>query len=406
MTGLDVLAAEGFERLRGQRIGLLAHPASVDARLRHAAELLRAAQGVKLEVVFGPEHGWLGQAQDLEPVGRAERSEVQVPRATGRRDAGAPTVPHISLYGSTVDTLRPTPQQLAGLDALVIDLQDVGARYYTFQATMLYCLEAANALGLRAIVLDRPNPIGGGLVEGPRLIGGFESFVGAHDVPTRHGLTLGELARLYQVERKLGNIEIEVVPCQGWRRDMFFEETGLPWVLPSPNMPTIETAVVYPGQCLLEGTNLSEGRGTTRPFELCGAPWVDASGLATQLNRENLPGVGFRAAWFQPTFQKQAGRQCGGVQLHVVDRLAFQPVRTGLAVLAAVRTLSGENFRWRTEPYEFISEPIAIDLLFGRSGERCALESGQTWREIAATWVQEEKTFLERRESFLLYPAR
>src|SRR5437588_6229236 len=189
-------------------------------------------------------------------------------------------------------------------------------------------------LGLRAIVLDRPNPISGCAVEGPRLTGGFESFVGAHNVAIRHGLTLGEIARLYQAERKLSNAAIEVVACQGWRRDMFFDECGLPWVLPSPNMPTLDTAVVYPGQCLLEGTNLSEGRGTTRPFELCGVPWLEASIVATQLNRENLPGVVFRAARFQPTFQKHAGSQCGGVQLHVLDRRAFQPVRTGLAVLS------------------------------------------------------------------------
>jgi uncharacterized protein YbbC (DUF1343 family) len=242
------------------------------------------------------------------------------------------------------------------------------------------------------------------MVEGPRLSSGFESFVGSHDVAIRHGLTLGELARLYQAERKLNNTEIEVVPCQGWRRDMFFEETALPWVLPSPNMPNIDTAVVYPGQCLLEGTNVSEGRGTTRPFELFGAPWLDAGTLAAQLNQENLPGVAFRATWFQPTFQKHADQQCSGVQLHVLERRLFQPVRTSLAVLAALRTLSGENFCWRTEPYEFVSHPIAIDLLFGSSRERCALESGQPWREIAAAWKTEEQAFMERREPFLLYP--
>jgi len=392
LTGLDVLAAEAFRRLRGQRIGLVAHPASVDSRLRHVADLLQAAPGVNLEVVFGPEHGWRGEAQDLEPVSTAELSVARAPR-------------EISLYGNTPASLRPTPQQLAGLDVLVVDLQDVGARYYTFQATMLFCLEAANALGLRVLLLDRPNPISGSMVEGPRLASGFESFVGAHDVSNRHGLTLGELGRLYKVERNLANLQLEVVPCQGWHRDMFFEETGLPWVMPSPNMPTIGTAVVYPGQCLLEGTNLSEGRGTTRPFEMCGAPWLDAAVLATQLNQENLPGVVFRAVWFQPTFQKHAGLHCRGVQLHVLDRRAFRPVRTGLAVLAVPRSLSGEKFRWRTEPYEFVSHPIAIDLLFGSNRERCALESGQPLREIATAWMPEEQAFIQRREPFLLYPA-
>jgi uncharacterized protein YbbC (DUF1343 family) len=390
ITGLDVLAAEGFQRLRGQRVGLVAHPASVDSRLRHVSESLQNSSGVKLEAVFGPEHGWLGQAQDLEPVSAGETSAARTPRA-------------ISLYGNTAASLRPTREQLAGLDVLLIDLQDVGARYYTFQATMLYCLEAADALGLIVVVLDRPNPIGGSMVEGPGLARGFESFVGAHDLAIRHGLTLGELARLYQAERKLNNTEIEVVACQGWRRDMFFDETGLPWVLPSPNMPTLETAFVYPGQCLLEGTNVSEGRGTTRPFELCGAPWLDAATLAIRLNRENLPGVLFRAAWFQPTFQKHAGRRCAGLQLHVLDRHTFQPVRASLAVLALIRESAPENFQWRTEPYEFVLNPIAIDLLFGSDRERRGLEAGRPWRELADVWVEEEEEFRERREEFLLY---
>jgi uncharacterized protein YbbC (DUF1343 family) len=390
ITGLDVLAAEGFQRLRGQRIGLVAHPASVDSRLRHVSELLEDASHVKLEAIFGPEHGWLGQAQDLEPIKQGAVPGIRGPRTT-------------SLYANTAASLRPTPAQLAGLDVLLIDLQDVGARYYTFQATMLYCFEAANAVGLRVMVLDRPNPIGGQAVEGPGLRSGFESFVGAHDVPIRHGLTMGELARLYQTEKKLSNTEIEVVPCRGWRRDMFFNNTGLPWVLPSPNMPTSETAMVYPGQCLLEGTNISEGRGTTRPFELCGAPWLDGSALSNRLNKENLPGVIFRAAWFQPTFQKHAGLTCGGVQLHVTDRRLFQPVRTSLAVLAALRESSAERFRWRTEPYEFVSHPIAIDLLFGSDFERSALEAGKSRQEIAAAWVPEEQAFQERRKPFLLY---
>jgi len=389
-TGLDVFVAEDFRRLRGQRIGVVAHPASVDSRLRHITELLQAAPGVKVEILFGPEHGFLGQAQDLEPVDSPRSGETSTARV-------------ISLYGTAADSLRPTRQHLSGLDTLVIDLQDVGARYYTFQTTMLYCLEAANLIGLRTVVLDRPNPIGGSQIEGPRLTSSFESFVGCHDLATRHGLTLGELARLYQVERKLDNAAIEIVPCQGWQREMYFEDNGLPWVLPSPNMPTVETAVVYPGQCLLEGTNISEGRGTTRPFELCGAPWVDAMTVAERLNREGLPGVVFRAVSFQPTFQKHAGRQCGGVQLHVVDRRAFQPVRTGLALVAALRKLSGDQFQWRTEPYEFVSTPIAIDLLFGSDRERRAIEAGHAWRDIAAMWRKEEQAFAERRKPFLLY---
>jgi len=241
-TGLDVLRDQGWAPLRGLRIGLVCHPASVDQRLAHAADLLAAAPGVHLAALFGPEHGYYGQAQDL--IGVTDQGD------------GPSGVRVHSLYGKTFDSLRPTAEQLRGLDALVIDLQDVGSRYYTFQATMLFCLEAALANGLTTIVLDRPNPLGGELVEGPALQPGFESFVGIHPVATRHGLTIGELARLYRAERRLTGA-LTVIPCDGWRRGADFERTGLPWVLPSPNMPAVETAFVYPGQCLIEGTNLS-----------------------------------------------------------------------------------------------------------------------------------------------------
>src|SRR3954471_8868300 len=291
-TGLDVVVGEGFARFRGQRVGLVVHPASVDARLRHAVELFAAADGVKLATVFGPEHGLLGEAQDLIGVGD-DRDPLSGVRA-------------VSLYGSSVASLRPTAEQLAGLDVLVVDLQDVGSRYYTFPTTMLYCLEAAAGVGLRVVVLDRPNPLGGEAVESPTLRPGFESFVGAPPIATRHGLTVGELARLYRTERRI-DAELDVIACEGWRRDMDWDATGLPWVLPSPNMPTVDTAFVYPGQCLIEGTNLSEGRGTTRPFELCGAPSIDARRVAAALNGQFLPAVVFRPAWFQPTFQKHSG---------------------------------------------------------------------------------------------------
>ncbi len=400
LTGLDILVAEQFKRLRGLRVGLVAHPASVDAGLRHAADLIRAAPGVTLAAVFGPEHGWLGQAQDLEPV-----DDESGKREGGKAETGSRQGPRvISLYGQTVASLRPTAEQLAGLDALVIDLQDIGSRYYTFQATMLYCLEAAHVIGLRVMILDRPNPLGGVVVEGPALQPGYESFVGPHNMATRHGLTMGELARFYQAARNLERSQVEIIKCAGWRRGMYFEDTGLPWVLPSPNMPTVETAVVYPGQCLLEGTNLSEGRGTTRPFELFGAPWLEAASLARKLNAEELPGVVFRAAGFKPTFQKHAGRECGGVQLHVTDRAVFQPVRTSLMLLAVMRELSGDDFRWRTETYEFVDNPIAIDLLFGSDRERRALEAGQHWREIAAGWEQEEAAWREAAKACIIYP--
>ena len=389
-TGLDILVAQDFAPLREMRVGLVTHPGAVDARLRHVIDLLSAAPRVTLAAVFGPEHGLLGQAQDL--IGLTSSESKQ-----------ATPVPVHSLYGSTPESLRPTAEQLKDLDALVIDMQDVGSRYYTFQGTMRYCMEAALPRGMKVFILDRPNPLGGAVIEGPAVRKGFESFVSVHDLATRHGLTVGELAMLYQRELELQKGELHVVQCEGWKRGQYFDETGLPWVLPSPNMPTLETAVVYPGQCLIEGTNLSEGRGTTRPFEICGAPWLDATKLARRLNDEKLSGVYFRATWFRPTFQKHANKDCGGVQLHVTDRAAFQPVRTTLALLAIIREMSGEKFAWRGETYEFVKKPIAIDLLFGSSREREHLTAGKPWRELLPEWEKEEAAFEHRRHMHLLY---
>lgn len=388
-TGLDVLVAQQFAPLSGMRVGLVTHPAAVDAQLRHAIELFSAAPKVKLAAIFGPEHGLLGQAQDL----------IAVSKGKSQREA----VPTHSLYGETVESLRPAATDLKGLDALVIDMQDVGSRYYTFQATMRYCLEVALPLGMLVFVLDRPNPLGGEVVEGPGLQKGFESFVGIHDIAIRHGLTIGELALFYVRELNLDKGELRVIACEGWKRRDWFDATGLPWVLPSPNMPTLDTAIVYPGQCLLEGTNLSEGRGTTRPFEICGAPWIDSTKLSRRMNGENLPGVRFRPVVFRPAFQKHAGKDCGGVQLHVIDRTLFQPVRTSLALLAAMREMSGKEFAWRTETYEFVRNPIAIDLLFGSSRERTHLEAALPWRDLLPAWSKEEQAFDHRRHTAFLY---
>lgn len=390
-TGLDVLAAQQFAPLQGKRVGLVTHPAAVSSDLRHAMELVATAPGVRLQAIFGPEHGLHGQAQDLIAVGGDESH----PPLEG--------IAIHSLYGSDAASLRPVPEQLRDLDVLLIDMQDVGSRYYTFQATMRYCLQVAIPMGLEVIVADRPNPLGGEVVEGPAVTPGHESFVSVHNLATRHGLTMGELALLYERELGLDGGELRVIPCEGWKRSRHFDETGLPWVLPSPNMPTPDTAIVYPGQCLLEGTNLSEGRGTTRPFELCGAPWIDGGRLARQMNGESLPGVKFRPVRFRPTFQKHAGIDCGGLQVHVTDRRTFEPVRTGLALLAALRELSGDHFRWRTEPYEFVSDPIAIDLLFGSARERALLEAGRPWRDVLPEWRREEEAFRQRRHTVLLY---
>lgn len=387
-TGLDVLAADRFRLLRGARVGLVCNPTAVDRRLAHAADLLHAAKGVELAALFGPEHGVRGDAQYMAAVG-----EERDPR-TGVRA--------FSLYGETVSSLRPTAAQLEGLDALVFDVQDVGTRFYTYQATMMLCLEAAAEAGLAFVVLDRPNPIDGVSVEGPRLRPGFESFCGLHDLAVRHGMTVGELALFFRAERSL-DVELTVVHAHGWRRTQRFRETGLPWVFPSPNMPTPETALVYPGMCLLEGTNLSEGRGTTRPFELFGAPWLDGARLAEALAGEQLPGAGFRPVSFVPTWDKHAGTRCHGVELFVTDPARFRPFRTGLACVVAARRQDPKRFAWRTEPYEFVEGIPAFDLLCGSAREREAIEAGASTAELAKAFVAEERAFERRRRSYLVY---
>ncbi len=369
-------------------MGLVCNPTAVTRDLVHAADLLHAAPGVRLEALFGPEHGVRGDAQYMAAVG-------------GERDPRT-GLPARSLYGETRESLRPTAGQLAGLDALVFDVQDVGARYYTYQATMMLCMEAAAEAGIAFVVLDRPNPIGGLLVEGPRLLPGFESFCGLHDLAVRHGMTVGELALLFREERRL-DLDLTIVPCRGWRRGTGFRETGLPWVFPSPNMPTPETALVYPGLCLLEGTNLSEGRGTTRPFELMGAPWLDGHRLAVDLSAERLPGVRFRPVSFVPTWDKHAGVRCHGVELHVADPVRFRPFRTGLAVVARARAQDPGRFAWRAEPYEFVADVPAFDLLCGSAREREAIEAGGALEEIVRAFAPEERAFAARRAPYLRY---
>jgi uncharacterized protein YbbC (DUF1343 family) len=380
--------ADRFRPLRGRAVGLVCNPTSLDRRLRHAADLLHEAPGVRLAALFGPEHGVRGDAQYMAAV--ADERD----RRTG--------VPVYSLYGETRESLIPRPEQLAGLDVLVFDIQDVGARYYTYQATMLLCMEAAGRAGVAFVVLDRPNPIGGVAVEGPRLSPGFESFCGLHDLAPRHGMTVGELAALFREERRI-DVELTVVPCRGWRRHLHARETGLPWVFPSPNMPTPETALVYPGMCLLEGTNLSEGRGTTRPFELFGAPWLDADRLVEALEAERLPGVRFRPVSFVPTFDKHRGERCHGAELFVVDREAFRSFRTGVACVAAARAQAPERFAWRTEAYEFVEGIPAFDLLSGSAREREGLERGASVAVLARAWAGEERAFARRRRRYLRY---
>src|SRR6266853_1894705 len=372
--------------LDGKRVGVVCNPASVDGELRHVADLFARHPKIELAALFGPQHGFRSDVQDNMIETRHGQDDVR-------------RVPVYSLYS---ETREPTAAMLAGLDALVIDLQDVGSRIYTFIYTMANCLIAARKHRVKAIVCDRPNPIGGAEVEGPMLVRGYESFVGQYPIPMRHGMTMGELARLFNTEFGIG-AELEVIPMEGWRREMYFDATGLPWVMPSPNMPTLDTAVVYPGTVLFEGTNVSEGRGTTRPFEIVGAPWAMAERFADGMNGARLAGVRFRPVVFEPTFQKHARTACGGCQMHVIDRPAFRPVEPGVALLAASRTADSDRFKWRDPPYEYERDKEPIDILAGSSELREQIEAGVSAPDIARSWKPAVDAFSKTREQFLIY---
>jgi uncharacterized protein YbbC (DUF1343 family) len=287
-------------------------------------------------------------------------------------------------------------------DLVVVDLQDVGSRYYTFAWTAALCLEACAQQQLPLLLLDRPNPLTGAVIEGPGILPAYHSFVGLHDVPPRHGLTIGELLRLYAQEKELESW-LEVLPMRDYRRGQWFDESGLPWVMPSPNMPTVNTATVYPGACLLEGTNVSEGRGTTRPFEIIGAPWVDGRLLQRCLAQWQLPGCVFRPLHFKPMFHKYAGQLCGGVQIHVTDRRLFRPWQTGVALIRALREIGDPHFDWRREAYEFVTDRLAIDLLAGGPALRQGVDAGISLAELTAPWAEAEQAFAQRRRAALLY---
>ena len=375
-TGLDRLGDSGFSLLQGKRTGLLVHPASVDARLRHAVDLAADSAAVDLRALFGPQHGILGQTQD---------NMIEWEGSTDRRTG----VPVHSLYGRH---RKPTPEMLADLDVLVIDLQDVGARYYTFIWTMLLCLETCAAAGVQVVVLDRPNPLGGTAVAGNVLDPGYSSFVGLAPLPMRHGLTVGELAVLFAGDLDPAP-DLQVVWMEGWRREMFFPDTGLPWVLPSPNMPTWDTALVYPGGCLLEGTTLSEGRGTTRPFEIFGAPGIDGHRLASLLEGLDFPGVRFRPLHFEPTFHKHAGSICGGVQVHVTDRRVFESTKVYTAAVAVIRQEWPQALAWKEPPYEYETEKLPIDILAGGTNWRRQVEKGLPLDGLWAEWERQLASF-------------
>ena len=387
--GIDRLLTVDRRLIAGRRVGLVCNPASVDAALAHTADRLNEDPDITLAALFGPQHGFRSDVQD---------NMIETPHGEDRRRR----VPVFSLYS---DTREPTADMLEGLDVLVIDLQDVGTRVYTYIYTMANCMRAAARRGLPVVVCDRPNPIGGDDVEGACLEAAWSSFVGQFPIPMRHGMTIGELARLFNDAFGIG-ARLEVVALDGWRRSMYFDETGLPWIIPSPNIPTLDSAIVYPGAVLIEGTMLSEGRGTTRPFELIGAPWIDGERLAAAMNARGLPGVHFRPVFFEPTFQKHARESCGGCQIHVRDRRAFQPLRAAVELIDEFRREDPARFAWREPPYQYEHDKEPIDILYGSDRLRRSLSEGEGVAALVESWRPDEERFRRQRDQVLVVPVK
>lgn len=375
IAGLEVLLTEQQALVAGKRVGLITNHTGVDRQMNHAIDLIRKAPGARLTALFAPEHGIRGLVQAGGKVADTvdERSGVKV----------------YSLYGAV---RRPTPEMLAEVDVLVYDIQDVGARFYTFISTMGEGMDAAAEKGIPFIVLDRPNPLADLRVEGRMMDMSYKSFVGAYPIPARFGMTPGELAGFYR-DRMEKKVDLKVVKMRNWKRSTWYDQTGLAWIPPSPNIPSLTAAIVYPGTCLIEGTNVSEGRGTTTPFEIIGAPWIDGYKLADELRKANLPGILFRPAGFTPTFSKYQGEVCQGVQLHVVDRDRFEPVRTALHLLKALKQLWPDKFQWRS----------SLDRLSGSDDVRLALERGDTPEQIVESWSAALKEYEEVRRGYFLY---
>ncbi|HEX5474505.1 MAG TPA: DUF1343 domain-containing protein [Vicinamibacterales bacterium] len=372
--------------ITGRKVGVVCNPASIDGQFRHIADRLAAGGDWTLTAIFGPQHGFRSDLQE---------NMIETPHADDARRR----VPVHSLYS---ETREPTAEMLADVDVLVVDLQDVGTRIYTYVYTMANCLRAARRHGVRVVVCDRPNPIGGGQIEGNTLDPAFASFVGQFPIPMRHGLTIGEAARLFNDHFGIA-AAVDVVRMDGWTRPMYFDETGLPWVLPSPNIPTLDTAVVYPGAVLFEGTQVSEGRGTTKPFEIVGAPWLDGDRLAEAMNARGLAGVVFRPVFFEPTFHKHARQPCGGCQIHVTDRRRFHPYRAAVELLCEMRKEGPTRFAWRDPPYEYEYDKAPIDILYGSDRLRRGIDAGEDAPAIAAGWAADEAAFEEVRRPYLLY---
>ena len=400
--GVDVFFEKHLALVRGKRVGLITNPTGVDARLGSIVERFRAHRDVQLAALYGPEHGVRGNAQAGEVVGFQRDAHFNLPVFSLYGQNHAPIAPGLKgideqmrNYDTQHTGKTVAADMLQGVDVLVFDLQDIGTRIYTYIATMAYAMQAAAEAALPFIVLDRPNPLNGETMEGPILeFPQHSSFIGLYPIPLRHGMTTGELAQLFNAKFLPRKAALTVVPLEGWRRRDWFDATGLPWVLPSPNMPTLDTATVYPGQVILEGTNLSEARGTTKPFELFGAPWIDGYVLARELNQLALPGVAFREAWFTPTFSKFAGQLCGGCQVHVVERAAFRPVATTLALPAAIRRLPGAKLELHADYFEKV---------LGTATVRAAFERDEATADIVGRWEAGLAEFARTRTPFLLY---
>jgi uncharacterized protein YbbC (DUF1343 family) len=382
--GVENFLAE--KRFGSEKIGLLCNQASVNHDFRHAADLFKQIKDLNLTALFGPQHGIRGDVQDnMVETGHAKDS------VTG--------IPIYSLYS---ETREPTTEMLDEVDVLVCDLFDVGCRVYTFMYTVANCMKVAGRLGKKVIVCDRPNPINGVEVEGNLLDVAFASFVGQFPIPMRHGLTIGELALMFRGEFGI-ECDLEVIKMQGWKRGLWYDETDAPWVMPSPNMPTLETAVVFPGTVIFEGTQLSEGRGTTRPFEIVGAPFISAEEYAGALNRLNLPGVYFRPNNFLPTFQKHSQTTCGGVQIHVLERNVFKPFLTGVAMIQVGYQMYKSDFDWKVPPYEYIHDRNPFDVINGGANLRHLIEENQPLRDIEAWWKESSKDFVKLKSEYHLY---
>lgn len=395
-SGLDNLVLSNFIQVKNARLGLVANQAAITLDYSHACDLLFTH--AQLKKLFAPEHGFRGELQDMATIKDARDPKTKLPI--------------VSLYGTTEESLAPTEAALKDLDILIVDLQDVGSRYYTFAQTLGLVMQVAKKANCKVMLLDRPNPINGLDVEGSALLKSCRSFCGYAPVPNRHGLTMGELALM--MNRGFGegknaipaiDCDLEIIPMLGWKRAMYYDETGLPWVFPSPNMPTLETAVVYPGACLFEATQASEGRGTTRPFELLGAPYIDPDAWIEETYKQevNLRGATLRPAHFQPTFQKHAGKFCAGIQIHVHDRKTFKSYTWALALIAALAKLYPKEFKWRADAYEFVRDVPAIDLLYGSSKFREAVSGKHDLGELCQENKVFEEQFLIDRAPFLLY---